>query len=90
VRDDKGHDVASRSVQTAVFNSQQGFRAYGVVVASHSPERTCKNTSTVYLVEPGGTFRVALQQTPELLPDGSVYDGNGVETIQWSPPEHDF
>lgn len=56
-----------------------------MVVASHLPEGTCKNTSTFYLAEPAGTFRVALRQTPEPLPDGSVYDGNGIETIQWSP-----
>jgi hypothetical protein len=85
VQDDKGRDVASRSMQTPVVDSNQGFRAYGVVVASHSAEGTCKNTSTVYLAEPAGTFRAALQQTPELLPDGSVYDGNGIESIEWSP-----
>lgn len=72
-------------MQTPVFDSKQGFRAYGVVVASYSPEGACKNTSTIYLAEPGGRFRVALQQTPELLPDGSVYDGNGIEAIRWSP-----
>jgi hypothetical protein len=60
-------------------------KAYGLVVASYSPEGTCKNTSTVYLAEPGGKFRVALQQTEERLPDGSVYDGNGIENVQWSP-----
>jgi hypothetical protein len=85
LRDDKGLDVGSRSMQTPVFDSKQGFRAYGMVVASRSLEGTCKNTSTVYLAEPAGTFRVALRQTPELLPDGSVYDGNGIESIQWSP-----
>lgn len=85
VRDDKGRDVASRSMQTPVFDSKLGFRTYAIVVASHSQEGTCKNTSTVYLAEPAGTFRVALQQSPELLPDGSAYDGNGIETIQWSP-----
>jgi len=85
VRDNKGRDFASRSMRTPVFHSKRGFRVYGVVLASHSLEGTCKNTSTVYLAEPGGAFRVALQQTPELLPDGSVYDGNGIERIQWSP-----
>lgn len=85
VRDEKGRDVASRSIQTPVFTSNLGFRAYGLVGASHSAVGACKNTSTVYFAEPAGTFRVVLQQTPELLPDGSVYDGNGIETIQWSP-----
>jgi hypothetical protein len=85
VRDAKGRDIASRSMQTPVFASNLGFRAYGRVVASRSSEGACKNTSTVYLAEPAGMFRVALQQTPERLPDGTVYDGNGIETIQWSP-----
>jgi hypothetical protein len=85
LRNNKGRDVASRSLQTPVFVSKQGFKAYGLVVASYSPEGTCKNTSTVYLAEPGGKFRVALQQTEERLPDGSVYDGNGIENVQWSP-----
>jgi hypothetical protein len=85
VRDSNGRDVASRSLQTPVFDSKQGFKAYGLVVASYLPEGICKNTSTVYLAEPAGTFRVALQQTQELLPNGSVYDGNGIETLQWSP-----
>ncbi len=70
---------------TPVFDSKQGFRAYGVVLASHSAEGACKNSSTVYFAQPAGTFRVALQQTPEPLPDGSVYDGNGIKSIQWSP-----
>ena len=60
-------------------------KAYGVVVASRSPEGACTNTTTVYFAEPASTFRVAFQQQPERLPDGSVYDGNGVENIQWSP-----
>lgn len=85
VRDDKGRDVGSRSMQTPVFDSKQGFRAYGVVIASRSPEGSCKNTSTVYFAEPAGTFRVALQQQSERQPDGSAYDGNGIENIEWSP-----
>jgi hypothetical protein len=85
VRDAKGVDVASRSMPTPVFDSKQGFKAYGVVVANRSPEGACTNTTTVYFSEPAGTFRVAFQQQTERLPDGSVYDGNGIENIQWSP-----
>jgi hypothetical protein len=85
VQDDKGVYVASRSVPTPVFDSKQGFRAYGVVIASRSPEGACKNTTTVYLAEPEGTFRVGFQQQSERLPDGSVYDGAGLENIDWSP-----
>jgi hypothetical protein len=36
MRDDKGIDVASRSMPTPVFDSKQGFKAYGVVVASRN------------------------------------------------------
>jgi hypothetical protein len=82
---DKGDNVASRSMPTPVFESKQGFKAYGVVIASRSPEGACKNTTTVYFAEPAGTFRVVFQQQSERLPDGSVYDGNGIENIQWSP-----
>lgn len=85
IQDNKGRDIASRSMPTPVFHSKQGFRAYGVVVANLSPEGVCKNTSTVYLADPSRSFRVAFQQTPEPLPDGTVYDGNGIERIQWSP-----
>lgn len=85
VRDNKGVDVASRSIPTPMVDSKQGFRAYGVVIASRSREGSCKNTSAVYFAEPAGTFRVALQQQSERLPDGSVYDGNGIEDIEWSP-----
>jgi hypothetical protein len=69
---------------TPVFDSKQGFRAYGVVIARRSPEGACDNTTTVYLAEPGGTFRVVFQQQAERLPDGSVYDGNGIENLLWS------
>jgi hypothetical protein len=72
-------------VQTPLFESKQGFRTYGLVVASYLPEGACKNTSIIYVAEAAGPFRVALQQSTELLPDGSVYDGNGIETIEWSP-----
>lgn len=85
VRDDKGVDIASQSMPTPIFNSMQGFKAYGVVAATYSPEGACTNTTTVYVAEPAGTFRVALQQQSERLQDGSVYDGNGIERIEWSP-----
>jgi hypothetical protein len=74
-------------MQTSEFDSRQGFKVYGVVVARHSPEGACQNTSTIYIAQPAGGFRVAFQQAPEFLPDGGVYDGNGIESIQWSPSE---
>lgn len=33
VRDDKGRDVASRKMQTPIFVSKKGARAFGVVAA---------------------------------------------------------
>lgn len=85
VQDDKGVNVASRSMPTPIFDSKRGFKAYGVVIASRSPEGACTNTTTVYFAEPAGTFRVAFQQQTQRLPDGSVFDGNGIENIRWSP-----
>ena len=85
VKDDKGSDIASRALPTPVFESKLGFRTYGVVVAKRSPEGSCNNTSAVYIAGPGGAFQLALQQKPEPLPDGSVFDGNGIEAIRWSP-----
>jgi hypothetical protein len=37
------------------------------------------------LAEPAGRFRVGFQQQSGRLPDGSVYDGNGIENFDWSP-----
>lgn len=85
VQDAKGVSLASQSIATPVFDSKQGFRAYGVVVASSSPQGACTNTTTIYLAEPIGTVRIAFQQQSERRQDGSVYDGNGIEKIQWSP-----
>jgi hypothetical protein len=85
MRDDKGRDIGSQTMRTPVFDSKRGFKVYGVVVASQTQQETCNNTSTIYLAEPAGTFRVAFQQTSEFLPDGGVYDGNGIEGIEWSP-----
>src|SRR3954468_16747526 len=66
---------------TPVFDSKQKFKAYGVVVACRSPEGVCENTTSVYFTKPEGTVQVAFQQQSERLPDGGVYDGNGIEDI---------
>jgi hypothetical protein len=55
------------------------------VIANRSPEGVCKNTTSVYLAGPEGTVRVAFQQQADRLPGGSVYDGNGIVNILWSP-----
>ncbi|HET9743316.1 MAG TPA: hypothetical protein VFQ00_11250 [Terriglobales bacterium] len=44
----------------------------------------------MYVAENNGSFRPALQQGLEQLPDGSVYDGNGVAYLSWSPSGKDL
>jgi hypothetical protein len=85
VRDQKGRNMASRTVRTPIFESKQGVRAYGVVTAAVSSAPACQNTTTIYIAGRGEHFRVAFRQGPEALPDSTVYDGNGVEAIRWSP-----
>lgn len=58
---------------------------YAVVTAEHSQQCSCANNSAVYIAGRGRKLRLALQQKLERLPDGTVYDGNGVEAIRWSP-----
>ena len=85
VRDHLGRDVASRTLRTPIFESRQGSKAYGVVTAEHT-SNGCQNTATLYIADPGEEgFRAVLQQKPEALPDGTVYDGDGIEAIRWSP-----
>lgn len=84
VRDGKGQDVASRTVRTPVFKSKQESRAYGVVIARHSAIG-CQNITSVYISDRGDRFRAVFHQHPEPRPDGTVYDGNGIEAIRWSP-----
>jgi len=84
VRDAKGRDIASRSVRTPTFKSVRGT-VYAVVTAEHSQQYSCENNTAVYIAGRGRKLRLAFQQKPERLPDGTVYDGNGVEAIRWSP-----
>ncbi len=85
MRDSSGRDIASRRVRTPTFKSAQGRRAYGVVSANVSSSAGCRNSTSIYIADRGGAFRVAFRQQPEPLPDGTVYDGNGIEAIRWSP-----
>jgi hypothetical protein len=84
VRDAKGRDSASRSVRTPAFKSVRGT-VFAVVTAEHSRQYSCENNTGVYIATRGHKPRLAFQQKPERLPDGTVYDGNGVEAIRWSP-----
>jgi hypothetical protein len=85
VRNDKGVDVASREVKTPVFTSKKGARAFGVVAAAKISPGGCQNRTTLYLAQPHGSFQLVYQQGTELTQDGSIYDGNGIEAIRWSP-----
>jgi hypothetical protein len=85
VRDNKGVPADSRTAKTPIFESKLGSRAYGVVNARMSSPAACHNTTTVYVAGRDRTFRIAFQQEPEPLSDGTVYDGNGIEALRWSP-----
>jgi hypothetical protein len=84
VRNAEGKDVASRKEQTPVFATEDGTRAYGVAAAEYG-SGTCKNTSFVYIAKPQRPFVLLFKQVAEPLPDGTVYDGNGIQAIRWSP-----
>ncbi|MDP9160702.1 MAG: hypothetical protein M3O09_10820 [Acidobacteriota bacterium] len=83
VRDEKALDVGSRTVQTPIFVSKAGSRAFGKVLAK--AERGCENTSTIYVSQHHRPFRVAFQQKTEVESDGTTLDGNGVKALLWSP-----
>lgn len=85
VRNDKGVDVKSRKMQTPIFVSRNGDRAFGVVAAQLTPGRGCQNTTMLYAAESHSSFRLVFQQEPEPAPVSSVYDGNGIQAICWSP-----
>ena len=85
VRNDKGEDVASREVKTPVFTSKTGVRAFGVVAAAKISPGGCQNRTALYIAQPRGSFQLVYQQGTEPTHDGSVYDGNGIEAIRWSP-----
>jgi hypothetical protein len=83
VQDDKGVDVASRTVQTPIFRSKTGSRAFGKVVAK--VERGCQNTSAIYVSEHQQPFRLVFEQKGEVQDDGTTLNGNGVEALLWFP-----
>jgi len=84
VQNSKGSYVASRKVQTPVFTSKKGSKAFGVVTAEPSAG-SCRNRTILYVAPPHGSFRPVWQQEAEPTHDGSIYDGNGIEAIRWSP-----
>src|SRR5882672_8449317 len=85
MRDEKGQDYASNRMQTPVFTSVDGVKAYGVVNAAYSPGGGCVNNSTLYVVDPHGEPKAIFRQDREGHGDGNIYDGNGIEDISWSP-----
>lgn len=83
-RDALGLPVGSRTEKTPVFTSADGSKAFGIVTAEYQPGR-CENISRIFMVGAGGTHRELFHQGEETLPNGMVYDGNGVEAMRWSP-----
>ena len=82
-RDATGSVVGSRTERTPVFAAKDKARAYGIVAAVGSGG--CTNISSVYIAEPQRPFTLVFKQVAEPLPDGTVYDGNGIQAIRWSP-----
>ncbi len=80
-----GVPVASNRRQTSLFESKVGIAAYAEIEAKASTPAHCQNSTTVYVGKSKGSFRPVLRQDVERLPDGSVYDGNGVPYLSWSP-----
>jgi hypothetical protein len=83
-RDALGNVVGSRTERTAVFAAKDKARAYGVVAAKYG-YGACTNISSVYIAAPQRPFTLVFKQVAEPLPDGTVYDGNGIQAIRWSP-----
>jgi hypothetical protein len=81
----QGQPIASQTARTPIFTSADGSRAYGVVTAEYRSSGSCENISQIYFADVDGSLRVLFRQGEESLPDGTVYDGNGVEAIRWSP-----
>ena len=79
-----GNTVGSRTERTPVFAAKDKARAYGVVAAKYG-YGACTNTSSVYTAAPQRPFTLVFKQVAEPLPDGTVYDGNGIQAIRWSP-----
>jgi hypothetical protein len=85
VTNPNGVPVASHKQRTPVVESKTGSRAYGEVNAQSSKIGVCENRTVVYVADINGAFRPILQQNLETTGDGSVYDGNGVSYLSWSP-----
>ncbi len=85
VRNGRGVDVASRKLQTPIFESKKGGRAFGIASAQIVAGQGCQNETMLYVAEPHNSFRLVFQQGPERNPDSSIFDGNGIGTIRWSP-----
>ena len=85
VTNQRGVPVQANKQQTPLVKSSTGNVAYGEVRAEALRAGSCQNSTTVYRAESSGSFRPILRQGVERLPDGSVYDGNGVAYLDWSP-----
>ena len=85
VTNQRGVATASNKQRTPLVKSSVGNIAYGEVTAETSRGGSCQNNTTVYTAGSNGSFRPVLQQGVERIPDGSIYDGNGIAYLSWSP-----
>jgi len=85
VTNQRGVPILPKKQETALIKSSVGKTAYGEVNAELLRGGGCQNNTTVYMAENNGPFRPIVRQGLERLPDGSIYDGNGVEYLEWSP-----
>ena len=85
VTNQRGVPVASNKQQTPLIKSRSGIVAYAEITAQSSTIGQCQNSTTVYVGQGNGSFRRVLRQGVERISDGSIYDGNGVAYMSWSP-----
>lgn len=87
-QDAQGNDIGPNSMRTPIVVSASGWRAYGIVNANF--KSGCSNTTLLFLAAPKGDFRQIYELGVEKTPgnNGSVYDGNGIARLDWSPGGH--
>jgi len=69
----------SRSARTRMFESPEGYRAYGEVKVIVK-DGSCENSSTLYVAQAAGKpFNIAYEE-----PRSGQGDGNGIRLIGWS------
>ena len=73
-------EFSSRTLRTGVLSSRSGNRAYAVVAATAKGERTCENTTSLFVARSHSPFQTAYKRSAS-----GTQDGNGIHLIGWSP-----